>query len=187
LATEDHLSKTKEGQKRFKEGDEKQGDVRFPSIDGILDYMKDIKMDLANEIIRLYNNEEVSDKKVVDIYLGIRALKIQLDNTRTMRDLVRVEDNGHLIYSKRDTLSKIAIDKAKGILIDRMAQLKKEKQEMEIREKLEKEHKEKTVQAIEDFKRKHPDKDPFLRNVPEDQWDLYEHPEDWEEVKDDEK
>ena len=184
LATEDQLSKSKEGQKGFKDSDEKQGDVRLPSIDGILDYMKDIKMDLANEIIRLYNNEEVSDKKVVDIYLGIRALKIQLDNTKTISDLVRVEDNGPLIYSKRDTLSKIAIDKAKGILVDRMARLKKEQQEMEKKEKLKKDYEEKNRQEIEDFKKKHPGKDPSLRNIPEDQWDIYEHPEDWEEVED---
>lgn len=187
LATEDHLSKAKEGQKGLREGDEKQGDVRLPSIDGILDYMRDIKMDLANEIIRLYNNEEISDKKVVDIYLGIWALKIQLDNTKTIRNLVGVEDNDSLIYSKRDTLSQIAIDKAKGFLIDRNAHLKKEQQERERQEKEKKENEEKNRQEIEDFKKKHPGKDPSLRNISEDQWDIFEHPEDWEVVEDDDK
>ena len=162
LAIKDYTSKPSE----------KQDGVKLPAINGILDYMKNTKMDLANEIIRLYNNRKLSAENTVDIYLGILALKIQLDNTATIRDLVQVVDRDSMIYSKRDTLSSIAIDKARGILIDRMAKLQQEQEELKRKEELTKQKKEKKRLAIEEFQRKHPGEPLWLMDHPEEEWEF---------------
>ncbi|MBA3285687.1 MAG: hypothetical protein H0U27_11600, partial [Nitrosopumilus sp.] len=149
LAIKDYTSKSSEKQP-------KENDAPLPAIDRILDYMKNTKMNLADEILRLYNNRKISVQKVVAIYLGISALKIQLDNTTTIRDLVQLIDDDSMIHSKRDTLSSIAVDKASGALKEGLTKIQKEQQESRSKEELKKQKEEKERTETEEWKSKHP-------------------------------
>ena len=71
-----------------------------------------------------------------------------------MSDLLKIEDIGDIIYSKRDTMSELALKKAKGILVNRLEIIKSEKQKQ-----LEKERKEK---EIIEWKLKHDNKYPLI-------------------------
>jgi hypothetical protein len=183
ISLSDHLCKLAIKDYTSKPSEKQEDDAKLPAIDRILDYMKNTKMDLANEIIRLYKNKKISDEKIVDIYLGILALKIQLDNTKTITDLVQLVDRDSLIHSKRDTLSSVAIDKATGALIDRLTKLKEKEDESERKADMKKIEEEKTRLNIEEFKRKHPGEPVWFRNIHQEDWDLYKKMDDYKEVE----
>jgi predicted metal-binding transcription factor (methanogenesis marker protein 9) len=167
LAVNEYTSKSTENQIR---------DTRLPTIDKIFDYLTNIKKDLASEILRLYNRRELSDEEMIKIYLGNRMLQIQLENTKDIKRLVQPVNINSLIYSKRDTFSKIAIDTAKKILIDRTEKLKQEKREEEVRRLREAERKEiqeARESKVKKWREEHPGIPIELMYIPESEWDDY--------------
>ncbi len=148
IAVKDYNTSKSTTKDQQKEDDD---NVKLPTIDKIIDYMLNTKMDLANEIIRLANNKEISVEKIADIYLGISALKIQLDNTQLIQKVIQpIRDKG-MLFSKRSTLNKLVVDLARGNLIN---MLKKEKEEKERTEKIgqsKKRLKDKNKDELEDY------------------------------------
>ena len=135
LAEKDYLSQTKEV----------NTDVSSLSrIEKALFFMFQ-KLDGAAELLRQYNNREITEEDIISIYLKIYGYKIQLENTEKISDLLEIVNIGNLIYSKRDTMSHLAIDRAKGILIDRLKETEHKKQQ-EKQKQLLKEQEEKKFQ-----------------------------------------
>ncbi len=124
LAVKDYSSRSTKDQQKEEDSD----NVKLPRIDKIIDYMWNVKMNLADEIIRLANNKEISAEKMADIYLGVWALKIQLDKTNLIQKVVQPTIDKGLLYSKRDTLSRITVNMARGDLVDRIKNAQEEKE-----------------------------------------------------------
>lgn len=112
------------------------------------------KKDISEELSRLFNNKVITEEDIITIYLKIYGYKIQIENTDFMSDILQIEDIGDIIYSKRDTMSELALKKAKGILVNRMEILKLEKEQQ-----LEKERRE--IEII-DWKLKYNNKYPLI-------------------------
>ena len=117
----------------------KKNDIPLSKLDEIIIQIFR-KQDISAELSRLFVNKVITEEDIITIYLKIYGYKIQIENTDFMSDILKIEDIGDIIYSKRDTMSELALKKAKGILVNRLEILKSEKQQ-----ELEKQRKEKEI------------------------------------------
>ncbi len=148
LAVKDYSSRSTKDQQKEEDSD----NVKLPRIDKIIDYMWNVKMNLADEIIRLANNKEISAEKMADIYLGVWALKIQLDKTNLIQKVVQPTIDKGLLYSKRDTLSRLTVDMARGCLVDRLKEAQEEQKRAEEKEQSRRRLKEENTEIeLEDY------------------------------------
>lgn len=162
-------------------------DLHLPPVDKIIDYMLGKKMNIANEVIRLYNNKEIAAEQVAKIYLGIRALEIQFNKTTLIRELVKLASDNDLIFSKNDATSPIAIEKSTGKLVNNLLKLQKEREVLKEKEEAEKRRLEKTRKEIDEWKRENPGEDPSYRYLSKEDMEFHKKLEagKYMEVKDD--
>jgi hypothetical protein len=58
--------------------------------------MKNVKPDIASEVIRLFYNNTITVEKAVEVYLGIRSSSIQLDNTAEIKKILDITKDDDL-------------------------------------------------------------------------------------------
>lgn len=134
-----------------------ESDLDLPSVDKIVEYMLKIKMDLADEVIRLYNKKEITDEQLVMIYLGITALNIQFNKTDLIMSFLDLANDNDLIYSKRQATNKMAIEKSTGRLIDIARKLKSKQEELKEKKEGDNLRKVQRTKAEEKWKAENPE------------------------------
>lgn len=101
-------------------------DILLPPLHKLFDLINNVKHDYAEELLRLERNKKITLDKLTEIVLSIIILHIQFMKTETVKKTIDLIDEKTMIYSKRDTMNHVAIDKLKGVFFDRLKKIKEE-------------------------------------------------------------
>jgi hypothetical protein len=123
----------------------------------LFDLIRNVKHDYAEELLRLEWNKKITLDRLTDIVLSIIILYIQFMKTETVKKAIEIVDEKTMIYSKRDTMNHVAIDKLKGVFFDKLKKIKEERDLEEQKKRLREIATENKRKIREQWEKKNPD------------------------------